>query len=175
MGRVFNIRFILLMILFVSILILAGCGGRGQQADDASTPRQDMGMQNRGQSMGSQGDGDSAMTRFHSAPVPDEYAGLTNPVTADQASLDAGRQTYTVLCASCHGEDGLGEGAAGQALNPPPAPVARTSRMQSDAYLFWRISEGGAEFDSAMPPWKDVLDERQLWDVINYMRSMEGG
>lgn len=172
MQRPYSHRLLLLPIALLALtLILAGCGGRSQPADDGMTSR---GQSRNGQGVGKQeGDGVPGMERFHGAPIPEEYAGLTNPVTADQASLDAGRQTYSILCASCHGDDGLGEGAAGQALNPPPAPVARTSRMVSDAYLFWRISEGGAAFDSAMPPWKDVLDEQQRWDVINYLHRME--
>jgi hypothetical protein len=47
----------------------------------------------------------------------------------------------------------------------------------NDAYLFYRISEGGllAPFNSAMPAWKDVLDEQARWDVINYMRMLGSG
>jgi hypothetical protein len=47
--------------------------------------------------------------------------------------------------------------------------------MMGDDYLFWRISEGGAVFNTSMLPWKDVLDEQARWDVINYVRALGSG
>ncbi len=34
------------------------------------------------------------------------------------------KETYTTICASCHGEDGMGKGPASTALNPPPRNFA---------------------------------------------------
>jgi mono/diheme cytochrome c family protein len=112
------------------------------------------------------------MMQFHHAQIPDAYAGLTNPVAADADSLARGEKMYVALCASCHGDTGMGEGPAGQTLNPPASPIAHTSQMLSDAYLFWRITEGGTSFETAMPAWGDALDENLRWDVINYTRSL---
>jgi hypothetical protein len=49
--------------------------------------------------------------------------------------------------------------------------------MMGDDMLFWRISEGGgmAPFNSAMPAWKDALDEQARWDLINYVRALGRG
>jgi hypothetical protein len=47
--------------------------------------------------------------------------------------------------------------------------------MMSDAYLFWRISDGGAQFSTAMPAWKDALDEQTRWDLINYVQALGAG
>jgi hypothetical protein len=68
----------------------------------------------------------------------------------------------------------MGDGPAGSALDPAPAPVAHTSQMIGDDYLFWRISEGGATFGTSMPPWK-VLDEQARWDLVNYMQALGDG
>lgn len=119
------------------------------------------------------GMGGGMMARHH-AVVPEEYAGLSNPLLADEQSLARGQALYEANCASCHGETGMGEGPAGQALDPPASPVAHTSQMLSDAYLFWRISEGGAAFGTAMPAWKAALDRQARWDLVNYLRSLEG-
>lgn len=128
-----------------------------------------------GQGMGMHmGQGSGMMARHH-AEVPAAYAALTNPVAADAASLARGQETYTTLCASCHGDTGMGEGAAGQALDPAPAPIAHTSQMMADGYLFWRVTEGGSHFSTAMPVWQEVLDEQARWDVINYMRALGDG
>ncbi len=116
--------------------------------------------------------GNSTLMTFHRAEIPAEYASLTNPIAADEASLARGEATYTLYCTSCHGESGMGDGIAAPALAPAPAPIAQTSRMLSDGYLFWRISEGGAHFATAMPAWEVALDEPTRWDLINYIRDL---
>jgi mono/diheme cytochrome c family protein len=117
------------------------------------------------------------MMARHHAPIPTEYAGLTNPVPATEESLARGAELYGQYCVNCHGTGGMGDGPAGQALDPQPAPIAHTSRMLGDDYLFWRISEGGLHepFMSAMPRWQDVMDEDQRWDVVNYVRALGSG
>ncbi len=57
----------------------------------------------------------------------------------------------------------------------PAWAMARPARgMLSDGYLYWRISEGGHSFGTAMPAWNESLSEQARWDLINYMRSLEG-
>lgn len=132
------------------------------------------GMMGRG-GMGMMGRG--GMRMFHMTPIPEEYAGRLSPVPADAESLARGKAIYAQNCAACHGETGLGDGPAADALNPPPAMIAMTSQMLGDDYLFWRISEGGGfePFNSAMPAWKAILAEEARWDVINYLRSLGAG
>jgi mono/diheme cytochrome c family protein len=124
-----------------------------------------------GEGMGMQGNG---MMARHHAQIPEGYAGLTNPVQADEASLERGAALYITNCASCHGDGGMGDGPAGTALNPPASPIAHTSQMMADDYLFWRISEGGAQFGTTMPAWK-ALDEQSRWDMVNYVRALGAG
>ncbi len=114
----------------------------------------------------------SGIMQRHHAQIPDEYAGLRNPIPADQKSLENGANLFTLHCASCHGEDGMGDGPAGQTLDPAPAVIAHTSQMMGDDYLFWRISEGSGAFNTAMPGWKAILDEKSRWDLINYVRAL---
>lgn len=140
----------------ILILLLTACGAQGNEP---------------GQGMGPGGNG--MMTRHH-AEIPAEYAGMTNPVPADEASLERGATLYATNCASCHGDGGMGDGPAGSALDPAPAAVAHSSQMMADDYLFWRISEGGTPFNTSMPPWK-VLDEQARWDMVNYMRALGAG
>jgi mono/diheme cytochrome c family protein len=120
------------------------------------------------------GMGGNGMMARHHATIPETYAGLKNPVPADEASLERGQALYMAQCASCHGDGGMGDGPAGAALDPAPAPVAHTSQMMADDYLFWRISEGGAEFSTTMPGWK-TLPEQDRWDMINYVRALGAG
>jgi mono/diheme cytochrome c family protein len=143
------------VILFViPMLLLAACAS------------QDGGM---GPGMGGNG-----MMERHHAEIPAGYAGLTNPIPADTESLERGSELYTVNCASCHGDGGMGDGPAGSALDPAPSPIAHSSQMMADDYLFWRISEGGVPFGTSMPAWT-VFDEQSRWDLVNYMRALGDG
>ncbi len=115
---------------------------------------------------------ESGMMERHHADVPAEYIDLVNATPADEDSLERGRMVYAAQCETCHGATGMGDGPAGQALDPAPAPIAHTSQMLSDGYLYWRISEGGHSFGTAMPAWNESLSEQARWDLINYVRSL---
>jgi len=107
--------------------------------------------------------------------VPDEFAALESPIAYDETTIAAGEQIYSANCAACHGANGAGDGPAAAALDPKPADFTDAAMMNSlsDAYLFWRISQGGtvAPFNSAMPAWENALSEEERWQVIAYIRS----
>lgn len=149
---------------------LADEGVEGETAVSESTSGSGMSMGN-GMGMGS-----NMMARHH-ATIPAEYAGMVNPVQADDASIERGAEIYTTHCASCHGDGGMGDGPAAASLNPAPAAIAHTSQMMGDDYLYWRISEGGAlePFNSGMIAWKGIIDEDTRWDLINYMQALGSG
>jgi mono/diheme cytochrome c family protein len=121
--------------------------------------------------------GNNSMHTAHHAAIPEAYAGLSNPVVAGKDSLERGAEIYNSTCAICHGDGGMGDGPGSANLDPAVSPIAHTSQMLSDAYLFWRISEGGQgdPFRSAMPSWKGTLDEQARWDVINYVQALGRG
>ncbi|MBK8989916.1 MAG: cytochrome c [Chloroflexi bacterium] len=151
------------------ILLLIACDQTMPKPDEsAASPGMGMGM-----GMGRQ----SGMMALHHAPIPEAYVGLSNPVAADETSLERGAELFAAQCASCHGDGGMGDGPASAGLNPSPAPIAHTSQMMGDDYLFWRISEGGAmaPFNSTMPAWKGSLAEEARWDVINYVQALGSG
>ena len=151
-----------LFLSLIPLLLIAACA--------ANTRGQSSGMMTTGMRM------DAGMMQRHMATLPAEYAYRANPVAVDAASLMRGKTIYEAKCMTCHGDTGRGDGPAAANLNPPPAPIAHTAPMLSDAYMFYRISEGGglAPFSSAMPMWRDKLSETERWDVINYVRSFGG-
>lgn len=107
------------------------------------------------------------------ANVPADYAGKTNPLGADATA--AGQTLYGVQCASCHGDSGKGDGPAGQALTPPAANLVDSASANGDDYLYYRIAEGGAmdPFNSSMPPFKNVLSEDEIWQVVSYINTLK--
>ncbi len=152
----------LLVITLLGIVILSGCSQLGMDTgSDSQSNRPGMMSHNMG--------------ARHHTQVPEEFAGLTNPIPADDGSLARGAEIYAAQCATCHGDFGNGDGPGGTALDPAPAPIAHTGQMMSDAYLFWRITEGGATFETGMIPYKDILDEDARWDVINFVRALGRG
>ena len=110
---------------------------------------------------------------FIEGGVPVEYRGHKSPYPAAGQVIAEGGRLYAAHCASCHGAKGLGNGDAGRDLTPSPAllkyMIARPRAV--DEYLLWSISEGGARFGTAMPAYKDVLGEAQIWRIITYMRA----
>jgi mono/diheme cytochrome c family protein len=166
-------------IIILSVLVavlLSGCQQQTPVAEETGVAAESISGTTKDTSMG-MGSGmgmSSGMRDRHHAAIPEVYAGRVNEVAADTASLQRGGEIFAVQCVSCHGEDGMGTGPAAAGLNPAPAPIARTSQMMSDAYLLWRISEGGVPFETLMPGWKEVLTEEEIWNVINYIQSLGG-
>jgi mono/diheme cytochrome c family protein len=106
--------------------------------------------------------------------VDPRYARVVNPLSPTTANIDAGRQLYAQDCAACHGPTGLGNGEAGKNLNPPPPNLVGVGRMPmaTDGYLYWTIAEGGTLLKTAMPPFKSVLTQKQIWEVILFLRAL---
>jgi cytochrome c553 len=108
--------------------------------------------------------------------IPAEYAGINNPLNGQDKDIKTGEAVYKANCASCHGDKGAGDGPAAISLHPAPPDLIERQQNLSDAYLFWRIAEGGmmAPFNSVMPSWKDALTEDQIWQLVAYIRSIDG-
>ena len=105
-------------------------------------------------------------------PVPAEYASLTNPLPADTETIQAGEKIYLANCASCHGETGKGDGPVSRALSPKPSDLSLVAASVTDAYLYWRIAEGGVEKSSSMPAWKSILTADEIWMEVAFIRSL---
>ena len=110
---------------------------------------------------------------------PAEYANARSTRWDDAAAVARGAQLYQTYCLMCHGADGKGTGPAGKGLAHPPADLTHHFHRapgDGDAYLFWRVSEGGQvepfkSSQSAMPAYKTVLSEDQRWDVLAYVHA----
>ena len=107
--------------------------------------------------------------------VPADYASKTNPVAGNADAIAMGKTQYTALCQACHGEKGLGDGPAGSALTPKPGNLQTTAKEASDAYIYWRVAEGGAmdPFKSSMPAQKGTLKEEQIWQLVSYLKTLK--
>jgi mono/diheme cytochrome c family protein len=110
---------------------------------------------------------------------PAEYANARSTRWGDAAAVARGQQLYQTYCLMCHGADGKGTGPVAKGLPHPPADLTHHFHRapgDGDAYLFWRVSEGGQvepfkSSQSAMPAYKTVLSEDQRWDVLAYVHA----
>jgi mono/diheme cytochrome c family protein len=129
------------LVIVVGVILLTACGG------SSTTPAENATL----------------------APVPADYAGLTNPLGAEAAS--AGAEVFRTNCEMCHGPQGHGDGPAGQSLDPKPRNLASIQAAASDDFLFWRVREGKP--GTSMVAWKGILSDEQIWQTVSFIRTLK--
>jgi len=110
---------------------------------------------------------------------PTNYMKFKSDRWQSSVAIRRGKAIYAKNCASCHGADGKGRGPLAANLPHPPADLTSHFHRQpgdGDAYLFWRISEGGSvepfkSMQSSMPAFKAMLSENERWDTLAYVHK----
>ncbi|MEZ5851898.1 MAG: cytochrome c [Hyphomicrobiaceae bacterium] len=112
-------------------------------------------------------------TTFMHFGVAKEYENAKSTVEKSPETIAAGAKLFEQHCATCHGKDGLGSGDPGKAVSPSPALLAYMVQrpIAVDEYLLWTIADGGKQFDSQMPAFKDTLKRDDIWRIIAFMRA----
>lgn len=101
--------------------------------------------------------------------IPPEAAKEANPVKPTPESLAKGKKFYVMDCAMCHGEKGDGKGDLASDMKgvtdftDPDALKGRT-----DGDLFYITRQGKGE----MPPEGDRAKKDDIWNLVNYIRSL---
>jgi len=90
---------------------------------------------------------------------------------SSEGLITHGQKVYQTYCASCHGESGLGDGAAGNGLTPPPRNLieGEWKRGGSSIELYKTLIEGieGTSMVSF-----SYLSNIDRWTLIHYVRSI---
>ena len=108
------------------------------------------------------------------APNP-EARKLKNPVAATPKSTKSGEQTFQRFCASCHGKDAKGDGpTAPKDSHPPNLTDDVWTHGSTDGEIFAVISDGAGP-KSEMKSFKSKLTPDEIWNVVNYLRSLPKG
>ncbi len=110
---------------------------------------------------------------FVNKRIPEKYLKAENTIGYTIPAIAAGGPLYIAHCSKCHGDTGLGNGDLAYSLTPSPALLAYMVQqpIAVDQYLLWSVSEGGKQFGTAMPAFKDQLTEDQIWDIVAYLRA----
>lgn len=162
----------------VLVLPLAGC--QDWFTDFKRTPmvatwEQDSLLKIRGAPQGSVPTTGTAVAAWQVSYTPapgalDSIAALvTNPTPVTEESLARGRMYFQLNCAVCHGHLGKGDGTAVKYGMVPMPIVSDATKARSDGYLFGIMRNGRG----AMPPYNRI-EESERWDVVNYVRALQG-
>lgn len=95
---------------------------------------------------------------------------LNNPTKATVNSLANGKRLYQIYCAVCHGGDAKGKGPVAMKFVPPPDLTLDVFRKRPDGFLYETIRAGGP----IMPGQGEALTPEERWDIVNYLRSLQG-
>jgi copper resistance protein D len=95
----------------------------------------------------------------------------SNPIPPSAESVAKGKALFEHHCVACHGSGGKGDGIAVATLPSrpddlstlPPTPVF------PDGVIAYRIAYGA----EGMPAWKSVLAQNEIWDLLNFIRSLK--
>ena len=107
-----------------------------------------------------------------SQPTPgalDSLALLPNPTPVSDSSLANGRRHYQINCAVCHGATGAGNGPVTTFGLPAPSLLTDITRNRSDGYIYGIIRNG-----RGLMPTYNRIEDMDRWDVVNYLRGLQG-
>jgi mono/diheme cytochrome c family protein len=110
---------------------------------------------------------------FLALALPAPAAEVKNPVPPSADSVASGRKIYVRYCAACHGKEGRGDGLGGAKLDPTPSNLtdAEWKHGPADGDIFLVIRDGAK--DTGMKAFGSRLTEHEIWDVVNYIRSLK--
>ena len=102
---------------------------------------------------------------------PDQTA-VKNPVASSAGSVANGGKLYGRYCVACHGGAGRGDGPAGAKLDPRPSNLTdgEWKHGPTDGDILTVIHDGSK--GTSMKGYTSRMTERELWDLVNYLRSL---
>lgn len=103
----------------------------------------------------------AAETRSESVEVP------------DLRQLDwrqSGLALYTQHCQQCHGAPGVAPESFSLGMTPSPTAIAAIARHREAGHIFW-VTKHGIKM-TGMPAWQFRLNERQLWEVVAFVKQI---
>lgn len=99
------------------------------------------------------------------------FQATANPVPADDESVARGAQLFQQYCTECHGRDGRAQMdviSDATDLTDPEAYYSGSSEQE----IFNSIANGAGV---AMPAWRAQLgSDESIWDLVNFIRSLQG-
>jgi thiosulfate dehydrogenase len=108
------------------------------------------------------------------ATLTSEAPKSANPVSPTDENLITGIDLYAQHCAICHGtaKGDASISPIAKGLYPRPPQLAKDGvEDDPDGVSFWKIKHGIRW--TAMPSWKDTLDDQQIWTLAQFLNHMD--
>jgi len=99
-----------------------------------------------------------------------EAAKMVNPTKATPESIALGKKAYGTDCAMCHGKEGAGDGDLVDAMKLKLRDYRDPESLKSmtDGEIFWIIDKGKGQMSGE----EGRMKPGQIWNVVNYVRSL---
>ena len=96
---------------------------------------------------------------------------LRNPFQPTKERIDRGQKLYSNLCQPCHGKEGKGDGPVASFLKKRPLDLHSEEALSyTDGYIYATIRDG----TKSMAAYADAMSADERWDVVMFVRSMQG-
>ena len=109
-----------------------------------------------------------------SAPSSDAKKDKTKSANKANGKKLYQKSAKPMACKMCHGAKGDGTGKLGKAFKSPKAPrnftCKSTMKKVSAGQMFW-IIKNGSKNQPAMVAHKKTLKDKQIWDIVKYIRE----
>jgi len=96
---------------------------------------------------------------------------IADPIRPTEQNLIDGAEIYAFKCAMCHGDPVHPKSQLAGSLYPP-APqfmIDSPDMLENENYY---ITLHGVRW-TAMPAWKNVLDDEQIWKVVTFLSHID--
>jgi mono/diheme cytochrome c family protein len=102
-----------------------------------------------------------------------DAAKIPNPTPASAESIARGKVVFQASCVPCHGPNADGKGEQIPAMGVKPANLTRFQYTYgtSDGEIFTNVKNGVLP-DLNMPPWDEIVSDPDIWNIVNYLRTM---
>ena len=88
----------------------------------------------------------------------------------NKGNAAAGKAVFEKKCVGCHGKTGEGLGPRSKL---PNFRKTATMKSRTDKELFEKITNGGK--GTGMPAWGSLINEKDRWNLVAYIRSLASG
>lgn len=99
--------------------------------------------------------------------APASADSIKSPIAFSPQVIREGEKLYNMLCVTCHGQNGLGDGQPGRFKIEPANFHNKVVTDQKDGAIFWKLSNGKGN----MPAYATALSEEKRWQLIAYIRQ----
>jgi mono/diheme cytochrome c family protein len=114
-------------------------------------------------------------------------ATIWSPSAGYAQNKNSGQYWYSNYCASCHGQDGKGDGPVAKSLSLPPADLTRLSAAYGGAFSSERVAEVvdgrrevAAHGTREMPVWGRAIRfgpsivRTRVRAIVDYVSTLQG-